>query len=182
MENADWSVKPVAVPGESAVAGWCDAPYLADAYAIRLPLDASTDTEQLSRFLFSHQPSWVARLMSVRDTVVARFGIKTAKQLRRSSGASGEGRVDIFKIYQRASHEIILGEDDKQLDFRVSVLRQMRNEAAGEYPYLVLSTVVHCHNRLGRVYITLIAPFHRMVVESTLRRAGRLGWPTAAKL
>jgi hypothetical protein len=40
---------------------------------------------------------------------------------------------------------------------------------------------VHCHNRLGRIYITLIAPFHRLVVEASLRRAARLGWPTAAK-
>jgi hypothetical protein len=178
MEKAEWTVKPVTVPGESAVAGWYEAPYLADAFAIRLPDDASTDTELLARFLFSHQAAWVAWLLSVRDSVVARFGIKTAKHLRRSSGAAGVERIDIFRIYQRAAHEIILGEDDKHLDFRVSVLRQMRNEPAGERPYLILSTVVHCHNRLGRMYITIIRPFHRLVVESSLRRAGRLGWPT----
>jgi Protein of unknown function (DUF2867) len=46
----------------------------------------------------------------------------------------------------------------------------------------VVSTVVHCHNRLGRTYITLIAPFHRRVVEAGLRRAARLGWPTVMKV
>jgi hypothetical protein len=36
---------------------------------------------------------------------------------------------------------------------------------------------VQCHNLLGRVYLLVIAPFHRMVVRSTLHRAARAGWP-----
>jgi len=180
MQKADWTVRPVSVPGESHVAGLYDAPYLADAYAIVLPDDAIADPELLARFLFSNQPSWVAKLMSVRDALVVRFGIKTAKQLRGSLVPGGGERVSIFKIYERRPHEIILGEDDKHLDFRVSVLRQIRTEPVGPRPYLILSTVVHCHNRLGRAYIRLIAPFHRLVVESSLRRAARLGWPTVS--
>jgi hypothetical protein len=157
------------------------APYLADAYAIRLPEDAITDPELLARFLFAHQPSWVAWLLSMRDVLVARFGIKTTRQLRMSSRPASNERVDIFRIYERRPHEIILGEDDRHLDFRVSVMREMRALSTGPRPYLIVSTVVHCHNRLGRTYITLIAPFHRLVVESGLRRAARLGWPTVAK-
>jgi hypothetical protein len=181
MQTREWSVVPVSVPGESRVAGMYDAPYLADAYAIRLPEDAITDPELLARFLFAHQPSWVAGLLSVRDALVARFGIKTARQLRTLPRPAGDERVNIFRIYERRPHEIILGEDDKHLDFRVSVMREMRALSTGPRPYLIVSTVVHCHNRLGRTYITLIAPFHRLVVEAGLRRAARLGWPTAAK-
>ena len=159
-----------------------NTPYLADAYAIRLPEDAITDPEVLARFLFAHQPSWVAGLLSVRDALVAGFGIKTARELRTSPKPAGDERVNIFRIYERRPpHEIILGEDDKHLDFRVSVMREMRALSTGPRPYLIVSTVVHCHNRLGRTYITLIAPFHRLVVEAGLRRAARLGWPTAAK-
>jgi hypothetical protein len=43
---------------------------------------------------------------------------------------------------------------------------------------LTLSTVVHCHNALGRTYIRVIAPFHRLIVKSCLRRAARTGWPS----
>jgi hypothetical protein len=39
---------------------------------------------------------------------------------------------------------------------------------------------VHCHNRLGRFYIFVIAPFHRLVVKASLRRAAALGWPKQA--
>jgi hypothetical protein len=38
---------------------------------------------------------------------------------------------------------------------------------------------VHCHNRLGRIYIFLIAPFHRWLVQAILRRAAHIGWPQA---
>jgi len=41
---------------------------------------------------------------------------------------------------------------------------------------------VHCHNRLGRLYILVIAPFHRLVVQASLRRAAQIGWPSAAEV
>jgi hypothetical protein len=33
---------------------------------------------------------------------------------------------------------------------------------------------VHCHNRLGRTYLAVIAPFHRVIVRATLERAVRV--------
>nr|WP_233286857.1 DUF2867 domain-containing protein [Bradyrhizobium oropedii] len=38
---------------------------------------------------------------------------------------------------------------------------------------LVADTVVHCHNRLGRIYLTTISPFHRMIVRASLEQAAR---------
>jgi hypothetical protein len=179
MPNADSSVQAVALPTESAVTRLYHAPDLADAYAVRLPDNAIDDPELLARFVFAHQAGWVAKLMGVRDALVARVGLKTAKQLRAQSADGSRERVDIFRIYTRSAHEIILGENDSHLDFRLSVLQQTRHTREGRSRYLVLSTVVHCHNGLGRFYILAIAPFHRMVVRSALRRAARMGWPTA---
>jgi hypothetical protein len=181
MHSNILSVAAVALPSESRIAGMYETMDLADAYAIRLPKDAITDPEQLARFLFSHQAPWVAGLMRVRDALVAGFGLKTAKQLQ-TLVASNDKRIYLFKIYETSAHEIVLGENDKHLDFRVSVLRQAATAGTGDAPCLILSTVVHCHNRLGRAYIMLIAPFHRMVVRSDLRRAARAGWPTASTM
>lgn len=180
MHDNNWSVKPVALPLASRISRVYPTTNLADAYAIRLPKDASTDPELLARFLFSQQAPWVARLMRLRDALVARFGLKTSAQLQKSDGSAGDKRIYIFKIYESSSCEIVLGEDDKHLDFRLSVLRQTQTVAAESAPYLIVSTVVRCHNRLGRIYIMLIAPFHRRVVQSGLRRAARAGWPTSA--
>jgi hypothetical protein len=114
--------------------------------------------------------------MRIRDTTVARFGIKTSKQLQNCGGK----RIGIFKIYETSTHEIVLGEDDIHLDFRLSVLYLAKTGSAGSRPSLILSTVVNCHNLLGRIYITLIAPFHRLVVKSCLQKAARIGWPSSS--
>lgn len=181
MNNDIFSLAAVALPSESRLRGMYETTNLADAYAIRLPMNAIADPEQLARFLFAHQASWVAGLMRIRDAVVARFGIKTAKQLQTSIASNNDKRIYIFKIYEVSTHEIVLGENDKHLDFRLSVLHRPAT-GTGDAPYLVLSTVVHCHNRLGRAYIMLIAPFHRLVVKSGLRRAARAGWPTVSAI
>jgi hypothetical protein len=175
MKNTDWSVTAVALPIESRMSCMFETIDFTDAYAIRLPKNAIADPELLSRFLFSHQPKWVALLMQVRDALVGRFGIKTSVQLLNSGGT----HIGIFQIHAASTHEIVLGADDKHLDFRLSLLLRTKVIAMDRIPFLILSTVVHCHNRLGRAYIALIAPFHRWIVCSLLSSAARIGWPTS---
>ena len=180
MSTQQHRVTPVSLPPESAVTRAYASTNLADAYSIELPPGASIDPELLARFIFSHQAPWVSTLMAVRDAVVGRVGLKTARQLT-SLGAQGKtGRLGIFKIYGTSPTEVVFGEDDKHLDFRLSVLCSSQPLPGGKR-HLTLSTVVHCHNRLGRLYILVIAPFHRLVVQSSLRRAAQIGWPSAAE-
>jgi len=167
---------PAPLPSRSAIIHVYKSVDLADAFTIRLPATASSEPEVLARFIFAHQPSWIGMLMGVRDRIVACFGLKTGKQLATlGSGATAE-RVGIFKVYSRNETEIVLGEDDRHLDFRVSVLC---SHTPGAETRLTVSTVVHCHNLLGRTYLLAIAPFHRMVVKASLRHAARIGWPRA---
>jgi len=163
---------PVPLPAHSGIHHLYPSVQLADAYTLPLPEDASRDPEVLARFMFAHQPAWISRLMRVRDTIVSWFGLKTGKHLSSLAEHARTERVGIFKIYSRSDVEIVVGEDDKHLDFRVSVLR-----SNGPVPRLTVSTVVHCHNLLGRTYLLVIAPFHRMVVKASLRRAALIGWP-----
>ena len=172
-------VRPVALPAQSGIAHLYSSVNLADAFAVRLPLSASRDPDQLARFIFAHQPSWIGNLTRIRDAIVACFGLKTARHLATLAGDSANGRVGIFKVYSTNATEVVLGEDDKHLDFRVSVLCSIE-PAPESGRQLTLSTVVHCHNLLGRAYILVIAPFHRMVVKASLRRAASVGWPQAA--
>ena len=169
----------MALPPESRLGAVYPHPNLADAYSIELPPGTSSDPELLARFIFSRQPRWVAALMGLRDTIVTAFGLKTGRKLR-ADDRNGS-RVGIFRLYQKSGTEVIVGEDDKHLDFRASVLYRPGGERA-QPPSLVLSTVVECHNLLGRAYLTLIAPFHRLVVQSFLRQAAKAGWPLASEV
>jgi hypothetical protein len=169
-------VEEVALPPQSAVATAFKSVNLADAFSIQLPSDASTDPDVLARFIFSKQPSWIAALTEVRDAIVAGLGLKTARHLATLAGDAR--RISIFKVYAASETEVVLGENDKHLDFRVSILCTPGSLSdAGSR--LTLSTVVHCHNRLGRAYLAVIAPFHRQVVKASLRRAAEVGWPKA---
>lgn len=168
----------VALPAASGLSADHESLHLADAFAIRLPPGASTDTAMLARFIFSNQPSWIGTLMAVRDMIAAGFGLKTAKQLAALASAPKANRVGIFRVYSTNKTETVLGEDDKHLDFRVSLLCSA-DPASSTHGQLTLSTTVHCHNLLGRAYILFIAPFHRTVVKASLRRAARIGWPQA---
>lgn len=69
--------------------------------------------------------------------------------------------------------EIVLGADDRHLDFRLSLMRNVSEN--GEQ--LVLTTVVQVHNLLGRAYILAIRPIHDLVVRQTiLRLPSSLEW------
>ena len=171
-------VKPVALPAQSAVSTVYESVNLADAFAIQLPFGTSSDPDVLWRFLISQQPFWIGWLTNARDAIVACFGLKTARHLATLSSEANAVRIGIFKVYGRSETEIVLGEDDRHLDFRLSVLRtpDLSPTLGGQ---LTVSTVVHCHNLLGRAYIRLIAPLHRLVVKSSLHRAAHVGWPKA---
>jgi hypothetical protein len=179
MPTLNHSVTPVEIPAESAIARFYELTNLVDAYSVDLPAGSITCPEQLARFIFAQQASWIKGLMKIRDALVAGFGLKTSAQLTTPDTHRQAERVGIFKIYSTTEREIILGEDDKHLDFRLSVLCTVPIGRTGERR-LVLSTVVNCHNRLGRVYTFLITPFHRVIVQSCLRRAVRIGWPHAS--
>jgi Protein of unknown function (DUF2867) len=167
------AVVAVPIPDESRVRLAYATTDLADAYETRLPEGAIHEPEALARFIFTSRPSWVAKLMWLRDGIVRGFGLKTADGLLQST----ERRIGLFRIYGTTSTQIVLGEDDSHLDFRVSVQLRSESLAGGSANFVVVSTVVHCHNLLGRSYIFFIAPFHRLVVKAGLRRAARLGWP-----
>src|SRR5882762_2417078 len=140
-------VKPVALPAQSAVATVFESTNLADAFAIQLPFGTSSDPDVLWRFLISQQPSWIEWLTNVRDAIVACFGLKTAKHLATLSSEANADRIGIFKVYGKSETESVVGEDDRNLDYRLSVLRapDLSPTHGGQ---LTVSTVVRCHNLL----------------------------------
>lgn len=165
------------LPIEASISSLYGGADLADAYAIQLPAGTSDDPELLAALIFSNQAPWVGKLMALRDLLVGGFGLKTARQLLNSKGPETGKRIYVFKVYSKSEREIVLGEDDIHLDFRVSVLLRPRPGSEAATRELVATTVVHCHNLLGRTYIATIAVFHRLVVRSALRWAAKRGWP-----
>lgn len=169
-----YKVRSVALPEESRITHLYLSPDLADAFAITLPPDAPSDTESLARILLATPPRWFRWLLACRDAIVKPFGIQTSGQLRKRLAVGGSAHIDFFPVLSVDANELIIGENDSHLDFRTSVL--VRSRGGLDEREVVLTSVVRCHNRIGKLYTWLIAPFHRRVVSSMLSRAEAKGW------
>lgn len=172
---AHHSVRSAALPAESSIAHLYAGAHLADAFAITLPAGAPQDIEALARAVLGDPAPWFRALLALRDAIVRPFGVKTSSQIRHEAGSDrASTHIDFFPILARRPDELVVGEDDSHLDFRASVLQ--RPSGNGDERELVATTAVHCHNLFGRIYIQTIAPFHRLVVRSSLARAAARGW------
>lgn len=168
-------VRQVPCPRESTIADWLPGADLADAFAMDLTReDAALGIEALARSTLGHPAPRLRALLSIRDKAVRPFGVKSSRQLRQQAQATGADHIDFFRIMSRSRDEIVLGEDDRHLDFRASLLIRSRHDDAGAE--LIATTVVHCHNLVGRAYLFAIAPFHRQVIRSNLAAAAARGW------
>ena len=152
-------------PRGAGIADWYGDADLLDCYAAPLPA-GSTDMRAIAQAILGRPSWWAQRLLALRDGFARRAGLQTTADIRRST-PDGQ-RIGFFPIRSATDDEIILGEDDRHLDFRVSLLREKRRDGADR---IAVTTVVRCHNRLGRLYLSAIEPFHRMIVRSSLRRA-----------
>lgn len=157
------------MPTNSALAPlYADADLL-DAFAIRLPANASDDLDVLARTAFERQAGWIRALTRVRDLMMATVGVKSSRAIGLDAAAHGPV-IGYLPLLSRSATELIVGADDRHLDFRAAI--QLRAGPANGRE-LVTATVVHCHNRLGRIYLATIAPFHRAIVRANLERAVR---------
>ena len=63
---------------------------------------------------------------------------------------------------------LVAGFNDRHLDFRVVVDVAPSGEGKGQN--VTATTLVLTHNWLGRAYLAVIMPFHRLIVPAMLRQ------------
>ena len=158
------------VPGDSALRpSLADADYY-DAYEAPLNTAALSPTEIFLR-ASRNTPRWVDDLMAIRNRIVRLFGLKDVGAMKVATRAPDSyqvgDRLGIFSIFGKTEKELLLGIDDRHLNVRVSVLKSERNGL----PNYVVSTVVHVHNLLGRLYMVPVGRVHPFVARSMMRRA-----------
>lgn len=131
-----------------------------DSYRVTVA-GAGLDALDAARGMLTDQPGWVDGLMALRNTIVKPFGLKAGHE------ADGpRGKVGIFPIETATPRRAVLGFEDKHLDFRVVV----EVVEAGDASEVTATTLVRLNNRLGRVYLTAILPFHKIIVRDALTR------------
>ncbi|MDT8998627.1 DUF2867 domain-containing protein [Paucibacter sp. APW11] len=168
----------IAVPAQSCLAPSLATADFADSYLLPDPYPELGLLESWLR-LMGRTPAWMDGLMWLRNRVVKVFGLKdlggmagsAAAARRRPAGDFKLGdRVGIFTLEAQHPQELVLGDRDRHLHVRVSLLRLQNADGSSR---LALSTVVHEHNLLGRCYMALVGPVHSLIVPLLLRQLGR---------
>jgi hypothetical protein len=169
MEGSFLMVRPVPIPAACQLAATQHDADFADAYEVMVPASARTATE-IYRAITRRTPGWVDKLMWLRNQVVQPFGLKNLGVL--SAVRDGEAvpgqRMGLFEVVSSSPHELVLQDNDKHLVVQLSVLKQAHDEV---HDKLTLSTVVHIHNTLGRVYMFFVGPAHKVIAPAVVRRA-----------
>jgi hypothetical protein len=157
--------------------GVVDAAYFRDSYRAPLLLTRSTMPE-IFFAIFGHHPGWMKLALRGRNRIATFCGLDAATGAEIShfelKGRYAVGdKIGVWPIFALTGNELIAGRDNKHLDFRLSVLREVDATKAS----VVVSTVCLVHNWYGRIYLFFVVPFHRWGVKLLLSRAiaaGRL--------
>ena len=112
-------------------------------------------------------PGWVDGAMDLRNAVVKRLGLKDLGRIRPSAPVGADAyrvgdRVGIFTLQHLGEDEVVMTDADRHLTAWVALFK-LRAERK-----IVVSTVVHVHNALGRLYMLPVAPVHRLIVPAML--------------
>jgi hypothetical protein len=138
---------------------------MSDAY--RLVVNEQTlDAATAACRMFGRASWWIRGLMMVRNFAVAPFGLKTGRDRK----VSACRRIGLFPVLAETPERVVLGLDDKHLDFRVAVDVVALGNGQQQ---VTATTLVRTHNLLGRIYLAAVLPFHRVIVPAMLTQAGK---------
>lgn len=136
----------------------------ADAFRID-GLSAGANAETLARQAFTNMPRWITALMDLRNLVVLPLGL-----VRRNPDQASQARGFGFPVLSSRPDQVVMGLNDRHLDFRLVIeMSPSRDRQLSA----TATTYVRTHNLLGRVYLTFVKPFHRVIVPAMLRAAAR---------
>jgi len=131
------------------------------------------DIIKIIKLFFTCAPKWSNALLAMRHKIVKLVGLKTdneterQKQLENFKCEKGD-RVGLFKVFDKTENEVIMGEDDKHLNFRVSFLLD-KIDGSTLTKKITITTVVQFNNFFGRLYFLVICPFHKVIASTTLK-------------
>jgi hypothetical protein len=164
------NVDVATVPAESLIFESQPRSHYLESYRVILPKGCRTDLSGATRsILFDQSPAWIDTLMSWRNRFAKLVGLKVTevdKQEVLDNFSLDRESLGIFKIYATNDFEVILGDDDWHLDFRVSIRLNDR-----EQQEVVLTTAVNYKNWFGRIYFFPVSFIHRLMVAFLLRNA-----------
>lgn len=137
----------------------------ADTFSTTNQLDT---LKEVTLRIFGTTPGWIKFLFGIRNAVAGLFGLQNKMPKDYHESFQVGGYVKFFRIYSLSPDQVVMGANDKHLNFRAIVA----NSHSPQYNIKV-TTLVQFNNRMGRIYFAIIKPFHGLVVRRMVRNGHR---------
>lgn len=143
-------------PPDSLIAKYTPYDYI-DTYTGVVSSPRAITTEAFSDIVFDRKPDRMRRVMQLRDVLVKPFKPDNVGRF-----------TDMAR--KKSTDETVFGKVDRLLTFHASLLCGKHIDGKQE---LRITTVVKYNNTLGKVYFSIIRPFHAIIVKSLLNKVAR---------
>lgn len=165
--------QPSSVPAASAINAILPGASFYDSYSIDVSGQHHTALEYFLMTI-KQSPPWVERLMWLRNKAVQLVGLKDLGGMsnfdteKPASAYRPGDRVGIFTLISVTDDEMLVGDNDKHLNVELSLYRHP--PTAEGVQTLSITTVVHVHNWLGRLYMVPVRPMHKLIAPAVISR------------
>jgi len=162
------NVKRAAIPADSLINRFLPVHYN-DTYQCDFVSDKCLTPDDVQVAFWTMQPKVVDLLFKLREILVKPFGLESGK------GQDMEGFINCIRtggVYKttnipvKSENETVLCRDDAHLQFFLSV-KVDRFENSNQR--ITATTLVNFKKAFGRIYFTLIYPFHHIIVPVMLK-------------
>lgn len=147
-----------------------------------LSIESDAELLAFAARLLSFQPGWLQVLYRVRVLLLGVLGHRTGlpqhpAPLHTLPTQPGE-QAAFFTVEEAGPTHWTAQASEAHLTARLAVLQSPGRRRRFLYR---LVTVVHFHNRVGRIYFAMIRPFHVLVVRAMLRHGARQPAPALSQ-
>jgi Protein of unknown function (DUF2867) len=139
---------------------------------INQTINSNTDIPMLFFAVFGYFPWWMKLALLLRNFAAKKVGLESPSAsdifhpVIKPTYVVGD-TIGPWPIFLKSARELIVGRDNRHLDFRLSLLTRTGDQCEE----LVISTTCKVHNRFGKIYLFFVVPFHKWGVKTLIRRA-----------
>lgn len=169
------SVTEIPIPETCSLKPKSTTAYFADSFSTLIP---KSDLSATQLFILTAQriPAWVDRLMAVRNKIVKWVGLKDVGALSAPKTMSNDALnattgqyLGPFCVVNARLEEVVVEDNDKHLHVQIAL---QKVPYSVEQDQMIITTVVHVHNWLGRAYMLPVGPAHKRIAPAVLRQTG----------
>jgi hypothetical protein len=159
------------IPKDAKILNYMHNTYFTDTHSV--VIDKTTESAlTIYLTLMRNTPTWVTVLMSLRNGIVAKLGLKNLGALsdvevnRKESEYQIGDKIGIFILHTKSHQEVIVEDRDKHLDVKLSFYLETKED----HSIVHATSAVHVKNTFGKLYMFFVEPIHKIIVPSSLKK------------